>query len=157
VLRRRAEPVERIDGTVREVARRMVQLMHEAEGVGLAAPQVGLSWRLFVARGPGEEDPVEVFLNPELEQLPGELEDHEEGCLSLPGITAEIRRPAAVTMRALDLDGRPQDRRAEGMQARIWQHEIDHLNGVLIIDRMRAMDRIANRKPIKALESALKG
>jgi peptide deformylase len=153
VLRRRAEPVGDIDDTVRAVARRMIELMHEAEGVGLAAPQVGLSWRLFVSRGEEEDAPEDVFINPELELLPGALVSHEEGCLSLPGITADIRRPPEVAMTALDLAGRPVSRRSEGFVARVWQHEFDHLNGVLIIDRMTPIDRLAMRKPLKALEA----
>jgi peptide deformylase len=153
VLRRRAEPVVDIDDTVRAVARRMIELMHEAEGVGLAAPQVGLSWRLFVCRGESEEDEDEVFVNPELELHRAELVAHEEGCLSLPGITAEIRRPPAVTISACTLDGERFDRRHDGFLARVWQHEFDHLNGVLIIDRMSKLDRLATRKALKQLEA----
>lgn len=151
VLRRPAEPVERIDETVRAVAERMIELMHEAEGVGLAAPQVGLSWRLFVARGEDQDDPTEVFVNPALELHRGALVAREEGCLSLPGITAEVRRPDTVTLSAVDLDGRPVQREQSGFLARVWQHEFDHLEGVLIIDRMSRMDRIATRKALKEL------
>ena len=131
----------------------MIVLMHEAEGVGLAAPQVGLAWRLFVARGEGEDDPDEVFINPELE-LDGDLVVREEGCLSVPNVTAEIRRPTAVTLTALDRDGRQITRQDADLLARVWQHEVDHLNGVLIIDRMSPMDRIATRRTLKSLEAA---
>ncbi len=150
-LRRRAEPVE-IDDTVRTVAARMLELVHEAEGLGLAAPQVGLSWRLFVTRGKGEGEHDRVYINPRLSRLGGELALHEEGCLSLPDITAEIRRPATATIAAEDLEGQAFELHNDGGLARVWQHEYDHLEGVLIIDRMLPMDRIANRKPLKALE-----
>ncbi|MHC4992016.1 MAG: peptide deformylase [Planctomycetota bacterium] len=154
ILRRRAEEVEAIDDEVRAVASRMIELMHEAEGVGLAAPQVALPWRLFVCRGEEEEGPEDVFINPELAFLPGELVSHEEGCLSLPDITAEIRRPDAVRLTARTLDGGTVAREASGFIARVWQHEFDHLNGVLIIDRMSRMDRLATRKALKSLEMA---
>jgi peptide deformylase len=153
VLRRRAEAIAEVDDTVRAVAARMIELMHEAEGVGLAAPQVGLPWRLFVCRGESEEDPEQVYVNPELQMERGELVAHEEGCLSLPGITAEIRRPGAVAITARTLDGEPVTRRQEGFLARVWQHEIDHLDGVLIIDRMSKLDRLATRKALKQLEA----
>ncbi len=153
VLRKRSEPLADIDERVREVAARMIELMHEAEGVGLAAPQVGLAWRLFVCRGAEEDDPEDVFVNPELELERSELEAHEEGCLSLPGIRADIRRPMAAKLTATDLRGQPVTRRAEGFMARVWQHEFDHLNGVLIIDRMTPLDRIATRRALKALEA----
>jgi len=152
VLRVKAEPVEAVDDEIRGVIRRMIDLMDEAEGVGLAAPQVGLSWRLFVSRLPEEGAAATAFINPELELHPGDLVSHEEGCLSLPGITAQVRRPDAVTIKALGLDGKPIERVAAGFEARVWQHEYDHLDGILIIDRMSPMDRIANRRPLKALE-----
>ncbi len=152
-LRRRAEPVE-VDETVRVVAARMIELMHEAEGLGLAAPQVGLSWRLFVTRGKGEGDHDRVYVNPWLARLGGELTSHEEGCLSLPGITAEIRRPATATIAALDLEGQAFELHDDGALARVWQHECDHLEGILIIDKMSPMDRIAIRRAVKELETA---
>jgi peptide deformylase len=131
----------------------MLELMHEEEGAGLAAPQVGLSWRMFVTKA-DDRRPDLVYVNPALGELDLEIAVREEGCLSLPGITAEVRRPATATMTALDLQGSEFTLRDDGLLARVWQHEVDHLDGVLIIDKMTPMDRIANRKPLKELESA---
>jgi len=150
VLRTRAQPVPKIDETVRQVALRMLDLMREADGVGLAAPQVGLPWRLFVANARGEDEPDRVYVNPRLE-LSGDLCVDTEGCLSLPGIRAEIRRPPVATIVATDLDGHEFTLQSDGYLARVWQHEYDHLDGVLIIDRMTPLDRIANRRAVKQL------
>ncbi len=164
VLRRRGEAVEAVTDEVREVASRMIELMREAEGVGLAAPQVGLSWRLFVAEVPPNEersvdaDPPsatlgpQVYVNPAIVKFEGDLEGLDEGCLSLPEITGEVRRPSIVTMTALGLDGEPVTLRAGGLLARCWQHEMDHLDGVLIIDRMTQLSRMKNRSAIRDME-----
>ncbi|MHC4142862.1 MAG: peptide deformylase [Planctomycetota bacterium] len=152
-LRAGAELIETIDDTVAAVAARMLELMHEADGAGLAAPQVGLPWRMFVTKA-DDRRPDLVYVNPALGELDPEIDVREEGCLSLPGITAEVRRPASATMTALDLQGSEFTLRDDGLLARVWQHEVDHLDGVLIVDKMTPMDRIANRKPLKELESA---
>jgi peptide deformylase len=152
ILRVRAQPVKAVDDEVRAVARRMIELMHEAPGVGLAAPQVGLNWRLFVAIGPGEAKEDQVFINPVLSEPSRELDEYEEGCLSLPQITGTIRRPVGITIDALDLEGKPVHYATTEFQARIWQHENDHLDGVLIIDRMPPMDRMASQKALRELE-----
>lgn len=152
VLRQKAQPIQQITDEVRAVAMRMIQIMHEAPGVGLAAPQVGLSWRLFVARPGGEADRDYVFINPVLKDPTRELSDYDEGCLSLPNITAPIRRPKGVTIEALDLDGNPVRIRSDEFPARVWQHEFDHLEGVLILDRMAQIDRVANKSAIRELE-----
>lgn len=152
VLRTRAQPVKEIDEQVHAVARRMIELMHEAPGVGLAAPQVGLNWRMFVAIGPGEAREDQVFINPVLQEPTRELEDYEEGCLSLPQITGTIRRPKGITIEALDLEGKPVRYSSTELQARIWQHETDHLDGVLIIDRMTPMDRMASQRALREME-----
>ena len=148
-----ARPIDAIDDTVRDVAARMFELMHEAEGAGLAAPQVGFSWRMFVTRA-DDEHPDRVFVNPGIPKLDGLLELRSEGCLSLPGLNVDVRLPTAATVTSLDLDGRSMTVTATGLMARIWQHEHDHLNGVLIIDKMTPMDRIANRRLLKELEAA---
>src|SRR5205085_1951836 len=129
-------------------------LMREAEGIGLAAPQVGIPWRLFVAHvPPGESrtpesdpptattDPV-VYVNPVLSAPAGPLDPFEEGCLSLPEVTGEVLRPAQITINATDLEGRPFTRSGAGLLARCWQHETDHLDGILIIDRMTQLSRL---------------
>ncbi len=153
MLRTVARPIDPIDDTVRAVAARMLELMHEAEGAGLAAPQVGLAWRMFVSRA-DDDHPERIFINPSTPVLDGELELHAEGCLSLPGLTVDVRRPVAATMTCQDLDGQSMTLTATGLMARIWQHEHDHLNGVLIIDKMTPMDRIASRRLLKDLEAA---
>lgn len=151
VLKRRASEVETIDGYVRDVAHRMLELMREAEGVGLAAPQVGLSWRLFVANSGSDGEPDRVYINPRIEFLPSEMVWREEGCLSLPGIRAQIRRPERVTITATDLDGKTFTLTSDGLLARVWQHEFDHLDGTLILDRMSPIDRLATRRAVKEL------
>jgi peptide deformylase len=153
-LREKGQPVDPADKNVHDVARRMLQLMHEADGVGLAAPQVGLAWRLFVTHG-READPEDrVFINPQLTVGRGEMVSEEEGCLSLPGIHVQVRRHDHVDITAHGLDGKPFSASADGFLTRIWQHENDHLDGVLIIDKMSPMDRLATRKALKELKTA---
>ncbi len=152
-LREVARPIDAIDDAVRAVAARMLELMQEADGAGLAAPQVGLPWRLFVTRA-NDEHPDLVYVNPRLAGLDGELTVNSEGCLSLPGITLDIRRSSTATVTAQDLDNRTFTLADDDLLARVWQHEQDHLNGILIIDKMTPIDRIANRKLLKELESA---
>jgi len=152
VLRIEAVPIEQITPQVRAVANRMLQLMHEAPGVGLAAPQVGLSWRMFVANPTGDPADDRVFINPVLRDPSRQTEDHEEGCLSIPNVNGRIRRPRAITVTALDLEGHEFSLTSDELSARIWQHETDHLDGVLIIDRMNPLDKKANRRAIEELE-----
>ena len=154
VLQRRAGSVETIDDVVRAVAARMIELMHEAEGIGLAAPQVGLEWRLFVLAGLGEDEPDLVCINPTLTVIDSEMTMREEGCLSLPGIHVDVRRPGGIRMEALDAHGEPFTITDHGYRARVWQHEFDHLEGKLIIQRMSPMARIATRKALKELKAA---
>lgn len=156
VLRGKAKPVERIDDEVRAVAARMVELMHEARGVGLAAPQVGLPWRLFVANPSGEPGDDRVFINPVLRDPSRETESREEGCLSLPSVTGEITRPHAITVDAQDEHGQRFTLTSDGLPARVWQHETDHLDGIMIIDKMPAIDRVANKRALRDLESGAK-
>ena len=153
-LRTPAEPIQSIDEEVRQVAQRMLQLMHEARGVGLAAPQVGLGWRLFVANPTGEPDGDQVFINPTLSSPARQTDLYDEGCLSLPNIICQIMRPVAITIDATGLDGQPFQLTAEGLVARVWQHEYDHLDGRLIIDRMTPNDRLANQRALRELEHA---
>jgi len=155
VLTRKAAPIEAVTDEVRAVADRMIALMHEAQGVGLAGPQVGLPWRLFVANPTGEPDDDAVYINPVLREASREVEDMEEGCLSLPEIRGVVRRNVGITIAAMDRRGEPMEKHAEGLEARIWQHETDHLDGVLILNRMRHLDRMANRRAIKALEQSV--
>lgn len=169
VLRERAVAIGLVDDEVRAVAARMVDLMCEAEGIGLAAPQVGLPWRLFVAHVPEDpegdaersasSDPATatlepmVCINPELSAYTRDLEPFDEGCLSLPGVSGEVRRPSGVTLRAVGLDGEPFEVRGAGLLARCWQHEADHLDGVLILDKFTPRSRLRNRSVVKELEA----
>lgn len=152
VLRRKAAELDAVTDEVREVAARMIELMHEAGGVGLAAPQVGLSWRMFVANDTGEPGNDRVFINPILHNPGRQTEVREEGCLSIPNVTAEVTRPGSITIQAVDEKGQQVLLTAEGLPARIWQHETDHLDGVLIIDRMTPADKMANRRALRELE-----
>ena len=155
-LRKRAQDVPAIDEQVRAVAERMIELMQAHEGIGLAAPQVGIGWRIFVTRHPEDRDAAGglVYINPTLEVLDPTLDEEIEGCLSLPGVDVLVRRPTSVRIRATSLEGEDIQEDCDEHFARVWQHEVDHLDGVLIIDRMNTMERLRNRKAIRALERA---
>jgi peptide deformylase len=134
VLKSRATPVDRFDDSLRTQVSRMGAIMNDALGVGLAAPQVGLSQRLLVYRV-GHEAPLIALVNPELEWSSDDGEEAEEGCLSIPGIGVDVDRPVHVRVRALDEFGGERLVEASGLEARVIQHEMDHLDGVLILDR----------------------
>src|ERR687886_363403 len=134
VLKSRATPVDRFDDALRDQVARMAAIMRDAIGVGLAAPQVGLSQRLLVYQV-GHDAPVHAVVNPEIEWTSQDEEFLEEGCLSLPGVHIDVERPIHVRVRAQDEHGDPQLIEASGLEARVLQHEIDHLNGVLILER----------------------
>ena len=154
-LRKAATPVTAFDAGLKELTVEMFLLMREDQGVGLAAPQVGVSLRLFVANPTGKPEDDRVAVNPQLVNADGS-EAGEEGCLSLPKIRAEIERALTLTLRAQDVDGRPYEVTATGFEARIWQHEFDHLNGVMIIDRMAFTAKMAARKQLRQLEDDAK-
>jgi len=153
VLTKLAQPIESVTDEVRSVAARMLQLMHEAPGVGLAGPQVGLSWRLFVANPTGQPDDDQVFINPKVTIVGRATEQHDEGCLSLPEVIAAVSRPKQVIIEAMDDQGQPFSLEGLGLTARIWQHELDHLDGILILSRMTEIDRIANKSVVRNLEN----
>jgi peptide deformylase len=143
ILRKTALPVERVDeGTVR-LLNDMLETMYRAPGVGLAAPQVGVSRRLFVMDPARDQEPAapRAFLNPEIVASGNEMRLYEEGCLSIPEMFAEVERPAAVVVRYLSVEGEMREERLEGHAATIAQHEIDHLNGVLFIDHLSRLKR----------------
>ncbi len=150
-LRRKCAPVTNVDDSIRQLAHRMFELMRESRGVGLAAPQVGVPLRLFVMNHTGDPADDRVIINPQIEQRSG-MAEAEEGCLSIPGVNVQVRRPSRCRLVATDLDGNEVVSEADELQARVWQHESDHLDGVLIIDRMNAADRIAVRKILRGLE-----
>lgn len=133
VLRKKAEPVAEVNDEIRKLINGMYEAMEDAEGVGLAGPQVGRSLRLFVAKA--DDDIRRAFINPQIIATSEELGDYDEGCLSLPKVYETIRRPVRVTIQALNENGKPFTMEADGLLARIIQHEMDHLNGILFIDR----------------------
>lgn len=151
VLRASALPVERFDERLRAEIERMGELMQDALGVGLAATQLGVLHRLIVYRA-YPEDPLTALVNPVIEWSSEEMETAEEGCLSLPGVHVEVERPARVTVSAQDGTGEALEVEADGLVARVIQHEVDHLAGVLILDRIA---REARKEAMRAMREAL--
>jgi peptide deformylase len=135
VLRATALPVDRFDESLVNEVEYMGDLMHDALGIGLAATQLGVLHRVLVYRA-YSDDPLTALVNPVIEWAGDELETLEEGCLSLPGVHVEVERPAQVRVRAHDVAGKEMVIEAEGLEARVIQHEIDHLDGILILDRI---------------------
>ncbi|MCK4342905.1 MAG: peptide deformylase [Phycisphaerae bacterium] len=150
-LRQTCGPVTEFGDELAALVKRMFELMETGKGVGLAAPQVGITKRLFVMNPSGEPDDKRVLVNPAIRDPHGSVEA-EEGCLSLPGINVQVRRAQRCRVTTQDLEGHPIEFEAEDLPARICQHETDHLNGILIIDRMGPSDRIATRQTLRALE-----
>lgn len=150
VLRAKALPVERFDATLAQEVERMGQLMHDALGIGLAATQLGVLHRVLVYRAYAEDE-LTALVNPVIEWQSEELEVAEEGCLSLPGVHVEVERPARVRVVAQDERGEPLEIEAEGLHARVIQHEVDHLDGVLILDRI---SREARKEAMRAMREA---
>jgi peptide deformylase len=142
ILRVKAKTVTKFDERLRTLAQEMTETMREKDGVGLAATQVGISQRMIVIDpSGGEKEPI-VLVNPEITEFSEESEEHEEGCLSFPGFSLKITRPAIVSAKAQDTTGREFTiENADGLLARVLQHEIDHLNALLIIDRISLLQR----------------
>jgi len=155
VLRVKCPAVERFDDELRGLAADMVETMHDAPGVGLAASQVGVELRLAVVDLSVGKDPEQllVLVNPEVVEEDGEATE-VEGCLSLPEITDKVDRPYRIRLRAQDLAGDPFELEAEDWQARAIQHEIDHLDGVLFVDRLRGLRRDRARRALRRLAEA---
>jgi len=138
VLRQKAAPVKQIDAEVKKICERMVEAMLRANGAGIAAPQIGVSKRIVVL---DLEGVFHVLINPEIVEVSEAEEESEEGCLSVPGVTAPVVRKAKVTVRGLTPDEKPMDVEGEGLMARAIQHEMDHLDGILFIDHLSAVRR----------------
>ena len=153
VLRTRARAVERFDEALRSEVERMGALMGDALGVGLAATQVGVLHRVLVYRVQ-HQAPVAALVNPEVEWTGKELETMEEGCLSLPSVLVDVERPVHVRVRALDERGEPLVVEASGLEARVIQHEIDHLDGVLILERTSREQRKEAIRTLREAEQA---
>jgi peptide deformylase len=150
VLRATALPVERFDADLKAEVAHMGELMRDALGIGLAATQLGVLHRVLVYSAYAD-DPVTALVNPVLEWTSEERESAEEGCLSLPGVHVEVERPARVRVRAQDDSGRHLQIEAEGLEARVIQHEIDHLDGVLVLDRISREQR---KEAMRAMREA---
>ena len=154
-LKKHSAPVTIITDTVRELAQDMAETMYDAPGVGLAAPQIGVHQRVIVIDVSGRDEPSNLIIaiNPEIVHAEGETYE-EEGCLSVPSYAANIRRHAKVTVKALDLNGAEQTWHAEGLLAIAFQHEIDHLDGILFVDHLSPLKRdLFARKARKAVEN----
>jgi peptide deformylase len=147
ILRRRAAPVETVTPDIRRIVADMIDTMYDEIGIGLAAPQVGTALRLIVI-GDDETREARALVNPVIGEAGGEA-TAEEGCLSIPGIFAPVSRAAWVTVEARDLDGQPLTIKGQGLLARVLQHEIDHLDGVLFIDRLDPVTRDRIKRKIK--------
>lgn len=139
-LREKAGEVEQVDDEIRRLAEDMFETMYAAEGIGLAAPQVGVNRRLFVMDIRDPDIEPRALINPVIVERSGS-EGGEEGCLSLPGLVGEVERSASIVVEALDLQGEPIRIEASGLHARCIQHEIDHLDGVLFIDHLSPLKR----------------
>jgi peptide deformylase len=150
-LKKISANVEVFDENLAGLARRMFELMREAKGVGLAAPQVGKNLRLFIINPTGKPEDDRVYVNPVLLD-PDEEETAEEGCLSLPGIHVDVTRAKKMKIEAQDLTGKKFEQIETGYIPRIWQHEFDHLVGTMLIDRMGPTAKVENRKILKELE-----
>lgn len=151
ILKDRALSVDKIDDEIKRLVDNMIETMYAAPGIGLAAPQVGFSKRLIivdVGRIENEDAPLIVLINPEIVEHEGETEE-EEGCLSIPGFTADIKRAEKVLVRGLDPEGKTTEVEGRGLLARALQHEIDHINGTLIIDRLSPLKRRFFKKRIQ--------
>jgi peptide deformylase len=150
VLRVPADAVEEVNGDVRRLVERMTDVMRQSHGVGLAAPQLGVLRRVLVYRVSSDGD-VHVLINPELRERSDETETETEGCLSLLGgdLQVAVERPVRVVVAGVDADGEPVEVDAEGLESRVIQHEIDHLDGVLIVDRAGKDDRKAALKDLR--------
>jgi peptide deformylase len=153
VLKSSATPVDRFDDSLRKQVSRMIGIMGDAYGVGLAAPQLGLSQRLLVYRVGPEAVPV-ALINPVKEWESDDEETLDEGCLSIPGITVDVGRPVHVRVRAVDEEGETRLVEASGLEARVIQHEMDHLDGVLILDRTTRDERKRALRELREAERA---
>jgi len=154
VLGKRAQPVEQIDDNIHQLVEKMYEIMRQNKGIGFAAPQAGVSLRLFIISLDGSRENVKVFINPTVTP-DGQLDAVEEGCLSVPGIYTKIRRYKKAKVTATDLDGNEFTEEAEGLYARALQHEYDHIEGMTIVNRMGQTAKITHRKRLRALQEAV--
>jgi len=152
VLRKMTEKVTDFDSNLHELAERMIQVMYEKNGIGLAGPQVGISHKIVtIDVSFGEEvDSILTLINPEILNNEGEV-TFEEGCLSVPGIFEELSRPEKIFIRYQDIDGEVREIEADAMLARVIQHEVDHLEGILFVDRLSTVKRNLLAKQLRSI------
>jgi len=151
ILRRPTDPVREIDDEIRALVPAMIEVMHSVRGLGLAANQIGVSRRFALVSDTGEPGDERVVINPEIVATEGAVA-FEEGCLSFPGLLGLITRPERVEVRYTNLEGEEVVEKAEGLLARCYLHEIDHLDGILYISRMTPADRMRLKRPLQELE-----
>ena len=149
VLRKRAQEIGEITSEIKKLAEDMTETMIKEDGVGLAGPQVGVSKRIIVVQ---TEDGPATFINPKITKRSKKKDSMEEGCLSLPGVWVDVKRSIGIEMEALDLNGKKLNIKTEGFQARIFQHEIDHLDGELILNKAGFFKKLKLKKRIKGKE-----
>jgi len=156
VLKTKAEPIEAVDDNIRALMDDMLETMYDAPGIGLAAPQIGVSKRVIVLDVSDKEGPNEpmCFANPEITWASEDINIYEEGCLSVPSQYAEVKRPSSVKVRYLDRDNQVQEIEADGLLATCIQHEIDHLDGKLFIDHLSNLKRNMILRKLKKQETA---
>ena len=142
ILRENSQRISKVDDSVRRLAKEMLQSMYSAKGIGLAAPQIGIHKELIVIDINFEDSAAEplILINPEITAFGSTLNSYEEGCLSIPGIYFNVIRPSTIKLKFRDEMGRPRKMKADGLLARCIQHEMDHLKGVLFVDRVSAKD-----------------
>ena len=150
-LREVCTPIEGVDDELRALIEGMFALMFESRGVGLAASQVGVAVRLFIASPTSEPDDCHVYINPRIISTDG-TQNTEEGCLSFPAIFCNIKRSQTVTIEATDMNGQQFQQTCDELHSRIIQHENDHIDGLLLVDRMGSVAKLSHRKSLQALE-----
>ena len=151
VLTAPARPVDKIDDNIRQLIKKMTDVMLENGGIGLAAPQIGVPLRLFIISLDGTRENLKVYINPTVTPT-GQLDSTEEGCLSVPGVMTKIKRFKKCSVTATDLEGNEFTHQAEELEARALQHEYDHIDGITIVNRMDQTAKIVHRKKLKKLE-----
>jgi peptide deformylase len=156
-LRHPAQPLNAIDSRIQSYVREMFELMYEGRGLGLAGPQVGLPYQIFImnlrddADQPPQPELARVYINPVILERKGSVEG-EEGCLSFPGLFQKVRRARTIRYQAYNLEGQLVEGTAADLEARVWQHEVDHLHGELYIDKMGPIAKMASRSTLRSLE-----
>jgi len=153
-LRHKSKPLRRVDAELRSIVRRMFELMYESRGIGLAANQVDLPLRMFIVNVAGEPEKGEelVFINPVISRPKGS-DEQDEGCLSFPELYAPVKRPKQVRVQAYNVDGQEIDATINGLLARVVQHEFDHLDGVLFVDRVTPLARVEIQEELDEFET----